>query len=70
MALFKTPEYLRAGASAVCRSIAVRSDTFASEPVSQGDKKKRMGWDSNPGYPYEYSSFQDCRLRPLGHPSD
>ena len=31
--------------------------------------RKRMGWDSNPGYPYEYSSFQDCRLRPLGHPS-
>ncbi len=29
----------------------------------------RMGWDSNPGYAFTYSSFQDCRLRPLGHPS-
>ncbi len=29
-----------------------------------------MGWDSNPGYPLRYSSFQDCRLRPLGHPSE
>lgn len=30
---------------------------------------ERMGRDSNPRYPNGYSSFQDCRLRPLGHPS-
>lgn len=29
-----------------------------------------MGRDSNPRSPCELSSFQDCRLRPLGHPSD
>src|SRR5436190_13384556 len=28
-----------------------------------------MGRDSNPRYPYEYGSFQDCCLKPLGHPS-
>lgn len=28
-----------------------------------------MGRDSNPRYGFPYSSFQDCRLRPLGHPS-
>jgi hypothetical protein len=30
---------------------------------------KRMGRDSNPRWTYAQSSFQDCRLRPLGHPS-
>ena len=30
---------------------------------------ERMGRDSNPRYGFPYSSFQDCRLRPLGHPS-
>ncbi len=30
---------------------------------------QRMGRDSNPRYGYPYCSFQDCRLRPLGHPS-
>ena len=29
-----------------------------------------MGRDSNPRYPIGYSSFQDCRLSPLGHPSE
>ena len=28
-----------------------------------------MERDSNPRYACAYSSFQDCRLRPLGHPS-
>ncbi len=28
-----------------------------------------MGRDSNPRYPYGYGSFQDCCLKPLGHPS-
>jgi hypothetical protein len=28
-----------------------------------------MGWDSNPRTPYEVGSFQDCCLKPLGHPS-
>ena len=32
-------------------------------------RSKRMGRDSNPRAPYDASSFQDCRLRPLGHPS-
>ena len=27
----------------------------------------RKGWDSNPRYPCEYGSFQDCCLQPLGH---
>ena len=31
---------------------------------------ERMGWDSNPRYGHPYSSFQDYRLSPLGHPSD
>ena len=30
---------------------------------------KRMGRDSNPRRTLALSSFQDCRLRPLGHPS-
>ena len=42
-----------------------RRDQFLS-----AKNEKRMGWDSNPGYPHGYSSFQDCRLRPLGHPSN
>jgi hypothetical protein len=29
----------------------------------------RMGRDSNPRYPCGYGSFQDCCLKPLGHPS-
>ena len=29
----------------------------------------RMGRDSNPRWTRAHSSFQDCRLRPLGHPS-
>gem|GEM_PF-5295268 len=28
-----------------------------------------MGRDSNPRCTNAHSSFQDCRLRPLGHPS-
>ena len=28
-----------------------------------------MERDSNPRYPYGYGSFQDCCLKPLGHPS-
>ena len=28
-----------------------------------------MGRDSNPRWTHAHSSFQDCRLRPLGHPS-
>ena len=35
----------------------------------QADEMKRMGRDSNPRYGHPYSSFQDCRLSPLGHPS-
>ena len=31
--------------------------------------ERRMGRDSNPRYPCEYGSFQDCCLKPLGHPS-
>ena len=38
-------------------------------PHRMAESTKRMGWDSNPGYPLGYSNFQDCRLRPLGHPS-
>ena len=30
---------------------------------------QRMGRDSNPRCTHAHSSFQDCRLRPLGHPS-
>ena len=30
----------------------------------------RKGWDSNPRYRCRYDSFQDCFLRPLGHPSN
>ena len=30
---------------------------------------QRMGRDSNPRRTCALSSFQDCRLRPLGHPS-
>lgn len=30
---------------------------------------KRMGRDSNPWWTFAHYSFQDCRLRPLGHPS-
>ena len=29
----------------------------------------RREWDSNPRYPCEHGSFQDCCLQPLGHPS-
>src|SRR3989338_2645849 len=29
----------------------------------------RWGGDSNSRYPFGYSSFQDCRLKPLGHPT-
>ncbi len=31
---------------------------------------KRRERDSNPRYPREYSSFQDYRLKPLGHLSN
>ena len=31
---------------------------------------KRMGRDSNPRCSCPHSSFQDCRLSPLGHPSE
>src|SRR3569833_2333290 len=31
--------------------------------------QKRMGWDSNPRYPYEYAGYQDRCLKPLSHPS-
>src|SRR5271170_3802284 len=27
----------------------------------------RRGWDSNPRYPYGYSSFRDCPLQPLAY---
>lgn len=41
-----------------------------TRPVAKSCKNsKRMGRDSNPRYGFPYSSFQDCRLSPLGHPS-
>ena len=40
------------------------------ELSEKADETKRMGRDSNPRMPSDISSFQDCRLRPLGHPSD
>ena len=40
-------------------------DLGAEAPV----QKKRMGRDSNPRSTLALSSFQDCRLSPLGHPS-
>ncbi len=32
-------------------------------------KMWRKGWDSNPRYGSPHGSFQDCSLKPLGHPS-
>jgi integrase len=31
--------------------------------------RQRMGRDSNPWWTFAHYSFQDCRLKPLGHPS-
>ena len=31
---------------------------------------KRRDWDSNPGWSFPHSGFQDRRLQPLGHPSN
>ena len=39
------------------------------ENKAKASRSKRMGRDSNPRAPHDASSFQDCRLRPLGHPS-
>ena len=54
-----------------------KTQTFLNAGFRKGMRKltrsyqlaKRMGRDSNPRYGFPYSSFQDCRLRPLGHPS-
>ena len=40
--------------------------TLCSNALQQ---HQRMGRDSNPRWTCAQSSFQDCRLRPLGHPS-
>src|SRR5688572_27844616 len=31
------------------------------------DRYWRRGWDSNPRYPFGYSSFRDCPLQPLAY---
>ena len=34
---------------------------------SDSDLSWRRGWDSNPRYPFGYSSFRDCPLQPLAY---
>ena len=41
---------------------------IAENPEKTGENE-RMGRDSNPRWTCAQSSFQDCRLSPLGHPS-